>query len=191
MAKLLDRQTIIVAIISILAGFGGFALALLMFSGQQPITQNHFACHLQADTPGGNPVWTVTYRHNKKRKPWLKMIDNLPEDLSPKERCQEIARKLETLKEDGLTSLTYMQNPQEPEENYICVKTKSNYNNCTLLTTFKPGTDPDQIFKAITAPLENTYQTYQQTITQETKVSYSTGDPEIKLKHHLTGGTGK
>ena len=93
---------------------------------------------------------------------------------------------METLKEDGLTSLIYMQNPLKQEENYIYVKTKSNYNNCTLLTTFQPGTDPDQTFRAITAPLEEEYQTYQQTISKGTQVSYSTVGPEIKLKHHLT-----
>ncbi len=71
------------------------------------------------------------HRQDKETKPWLKMVGNLPEDLSPKQRCQAIAEKLETLKEDDSTSLTYMQNPLKQEEYYVCVKTQSSYNNCT------------------------------------------------------------
>ncbi len=191
--KLLDRRTITVATISVLTGLGGFALAVAL-SGQQVFGQkSSFACQLQPDTPGGNEVWTVTYRHEKEVKPWLKMVEGLPEDLSPKERCKEIAQRLEVYHQEGLKSLTYLENPGQPQkEYYVCVKTKASYSNCILLTSLKPGSDPGTTFQAMTAPLTGSKstksQTYKQRIGKGTSVSYTSKDPTIKLKSHLAEG---
>lgn len=106
-----------------------------------PKTAN-FSCEL-IPNPDEGEVWTVMYRKDNKEIPWLNIKATLGDNWSPAERCQEIARRLEERRQDGLTELTYRYDPNTPKQYVICAKTKISGDNCPLLITLKPNADPD------------------------------------------------
>jgi hypothetical protein len=98
-------------------------------------------------------VWTVMYRNDKKKDPWLKIAATLGGNWTPIERCQEIARRLEIYRQDGLTQLTYRSDPNTPKQFVICAKTNVSGDNCPLLVTLKPNTDPYSSLRYMTEKL--------------------------------------
>lgn len=102
--KSFDVAHLAIAIIGILLGIAG--LALTVKAGWVPVmfgNKDRFSCELRPDTVKGGEVWTVMYRNDKGTKPWLKMVTTLGGNWTPSERCQEIARKLELYRQDGLS----------------------------------------------------------------------------------------
>ena len=116
--------------------------------------KDRFFCLLTEDVQRGGDVWTVMYRKNRKNsQPWLKMVTTLGGNWTPFERCQEIARRLEMYREDGLLELTYRSYPNTPNQDVICAKTKKSGANCPLVITLNPGADGYQTLREMTASL--------------------------------------
>jgi Circadian oscillating protein COP23 len=132
----------VLTIISTLVGVIGLYIA---FSNKWPslVIQktDRFSCELMS-YPNEREVWTVMYRNDKEKSPWLKIAATLGSNWTPAERCQEIARRLEIYRQDGLTQLTYRSDPNTPKQFVICAKTKIGGDNCPLLVTLKPDANP-------------------------------------------------
>ncbi|MGD1703820.1 COP23 domain-containing protein [Dapis sp. BLCC M229] len=116
---------------------------------------DRFSCELRQDTNKGKEVWTVMYDNDKKKQPWLGMVIPMGGGWSPERRCQEIERRLENFREDGLVSLGYRDDPDTPQQQVLCVKTKSSGENCPLLMTLDVGMDGYEAFRATTKALKN------------------------------------
>ena len=150
-----NRYKFIVYIFVVLAALLGAASFLRERILVTPTSR--FYCELQADTKRGGEVWTVMYRHDKGRKPWLKMISTLgskgEDEWPPQRRCEEIASRLEGFRQDRLIALTYRNDPATPDQYVICAKTKNSSEDCPLLVTLKPGADPDRAMQEMTEAL--------------------------------------
>lgn len=111
-----------------------------------------FSCELMS-YPNEGEVWTVMYRNDAKKSPWLKIVTTMGDNWTPTERCQEVARRLEIYRQDGLTQLTYRPDPSTPNQPVICAKTKISGDNCPLLITLKPNANAYSSLKYMTETL--------------------------------------
>ena len=175
-----------VAILGLVVGIAGLGLAIHseiipeMFG-----RKDRFDCQLMPDTQSGGEVWTVMYRKYKSQsKPWLKMVTTLGGDWTPKERCQEIARRLDLYRQDGLIKLTYRDDPNTPNQDVICAKTKKSGDNCPLIITLKPGANAYETLREMTDVLiggEGIYQSHDGSTTYR----FSPESPEIYIRDFL------
>ncbi len=125
------------------------------------------------------------YRKNDIDRPWLKMVTTLGGNFTPSKRCQEIASKLEGYREDGLTKLSYRDDPATPKQYMNCAHTKvSGDSNCPLLVTLKPGADPYITLKEMTAALAGGDGVYQNKNGKNVK-GLSPDFPEVNLQDLL------
>ncbi|NEO52391.1 MAG: hypothetical protein F6K54_04440 [Okeania sp. SIO3B5] len=122
---------------------------------------DRFSCELRPDTERGKDVWTVMYDDNKSKQPWLGMVIPMGRVWSPERRCQEIEKRLENFREDGLVSLGYRDDPNTPQQQVLCVKTKLSGDGCPLLMTLDVGTDGYQALRDTTKALRNGRSFYQ------------------------------
>ncbi|NET57786.1 MAG: hypothetical protein F6K47_16990 [Symploca sp. SIO2E6] len=153
---------LLIGIISILLATA--SLAIMVKMEWVPVKfgkQDRFSCDLQPDIATGGEIWTVMYRNDQETKPWLKMVTTLGGNWTPAERCQEIARKLELYRQDGLTMLAYREDPATPSQYVICAYTKLSGDNCPLLITLKPKAEPYETLREMTAALEGSDGVYQ------------------------------
>ncbi|NES18888.1 MAG: hypothetical protein F6K41_08160 [Symploca sp. SIO3E6] len=153
---------LVIGIIGILLATASLAVAVKM----EWVTvifgkQDRFSCDLQPDIATGGEIWTVMYRNDRETKPWLKMVTGLGGNWTPAKRCDEIARKLELYREDGLTKLAYRTDPATPSQYVICAYTKSSGDNCPLLITLKPEAEPYETLREMTAALKGSDGVYQ------------------------------
>ncbi|NEP77295.1 MAG: hypothetical protein F6K39_03385 [Okeania sp. SIO3B3] len=121
---------------------------------------DRFSCELRPDTEIGKDVWTVMYDNDKGKQPWLGMVIPMGRGWSPERRCQEIEKRLENFREDGLISLGYRDNPNTPQQQVLCVKTKLSGDGCPLLITLDVGMDGYQALRDITKALRNGTSSY-------------------------------
>jgi hypothetical protein len=154
-----EKINLAVNIIGALSGTGGFLIALAVYMGWVPVSlvvkeSDRFYCALQPSSTQGKPsstqgkrVWTVMYRYDEGTKPWLKIVSVLGDDWPPEKRCREIAKRLDQYREEGLTELTYQNDPNTPKQYVICAKTKKSGSSCPVLLTLKPGTNPYSILR--------------------------------------------
>ena len=136
----------------LVVGIVGVSIAALAFAHQlytnrdpDPIVSrsSRFYCALQADAQRGGDVWTVMYRYSEKQtKPWLRMVRTMGEDWDTQSRCEEIAKRLEIFREDGLLGLEYRSNPSTPGQYVVCAKTKVSGDSCPVVVTLLPEDDP-------------------------------------------------
>ncbi|NET58801.1 MAG: hypothetical protein F6K47_22425 [Symploca sp. SIO2E6] len=176
---------LIIGIITILLTTAGLAVAVKQ--GWVPVIfgkQDRFSCDLQPDAATGTDIWTVMYRNDYETKPWLKMVTTLGGNWTPGERCQEIARKLELYRQDGLTKLAYRTDPATPSQYVICAHTKLSGDNCPLLITLKPEAEPYETLREMTAALKGSDGVYQNS-NGSTVDTLSRESPEVHLENLL------
>ena len=101
-----------------------------------------FQCAQMPDTKNGGNVWTVMYRKNHELKPWLKMVRSMGNGWDTLNRCQEIAKKMDTYRQDSLMALEYRKEDAVPGQYVICAKTKISGEACSLVLTLMPTDDP-------------------------------------------------
>ena len=118
------------------------------FESSQPkppiVSENaSFRCAQMPDPKhGGGQVWTVMYSKNSKLNPWLKMVRSMGNGWDTSKRCQEIAKKMDTYRQDGLMALEYRKDDAVPGQYVICAKTKISGEACSLVLTLMPTDDP-------------------------------------------------
>ena len=115
--------------------------------------KSRFYCELQADPSQGGEVWSVVYRHEKGRKPWLRMVQEMGGGWDTQKRCNKIAENLNLYREDGLKEFTYRTDPNTPKQYVICAKTKISGNNCPQVLTLMPDDDPYQALRNVAGAL--------------------------------------
>ena len=89
----------------------------------------------------------------KDKKPWLDIVIPMGGGWTPARRCEEIERRLEYFRQDGLDTLEYRKDPNTPEQQVICAKTQLSGNNCLLLLTLDTGVDGYQALVDMTTAL--------------------------------------
>jgi hypothetical protein len=97
-------------------------------------TQIRFTCELN------NGQYTVMYHPESRPSeafPWA-TPSTLGGGWTPERRCNEISRRLEEYRPDGLLE---MQTSQENSYNIVCVTTQRN-SSCRIVFTVPPGQDP-------------------------------------------------
>jgi hypothetical protein len=82
------------------------------------------------------------------------MVNTFGTDWGTPKRCEEIAKRLEGFRKDGLLELTYRNDPNTPNQAVICAITKSSGKNCELLVTLKPGANGYESLKKALEALE-------------------------------------
>ncbi|MDJ0681766.1 MAG: COP23 domain-containing protein [Xenococcaceae cyanobacterium MO_167.B52] len=100
------------------------------------------------------------------------------------ERCQEIARKLDIYREDGLIDFAYRNDPNTPKQQVICAHTKKSGTNCPLVITLKPGADGYETLREMTTALHGGDGIYQNS--DGTKAQISAKSPVINLSNFLS-----
>lgn len=116
---------------------------------------DRFSCELRPDTERGKDVWTVMYDDGKKKQPWLGMVIPMGGSWTPERRCQEIEKRLENFRQDGLISLGYRDDSHTPQQQVLCVKTNLSGDSCPLLMTLDVDTDGYQALRETTKALRN------------------------------------
>jgi len=137
-----NGPVVVVTVLALLAAAG--AGVYYFFNGGLLVSRSsRFYCQLRQDKSLGSDVYTVMYRHDKDRKPWLKMVSTLGGGFTPDKRCEEIARRLEIFRSDGLLEL-YSTLDTQLNQHLICARTKNSGLGCQLLVTLNRGADPDE-----------------------------------------------
>jgi len=158
--NIFDGLNLTIGIIGAVTSVAGLALAYLVATGWTPETpgfgsKDRFSCALQPDTQNGGEVWTVMYRNDQGKKPWLRMVNTFGDDWDTQKRCDVIAQRLEDFRQDGLIGLSYRSDPKTPSQSVICAITKRDRNNCNLLVTLKVSADGYDSLRRITEALKN------------------------------------
>ena len=179
-------KSVMVALITAFAGLAAVGGYYAINSGLLVTYSSRFYCGVQPDASQGGDVYTVMYRHDKGKKPWLKMVSTLGDDWTPNKRCEEIASRLEIFRKDGLTQISYRTDPNTPNQYVICAKTKVSGEGCPLLLTLKPGSDPyETIKKMADALLGDGDGVVQSSKGASPLSSFSRSSPAIDLTNHL------
>lgn len=110
-------------------------------------TATRFTCQLN------NGQYTVMYQPESQPSrffPWATPTA-LGGGWSEQRRCEEISRRLESYRPDGLLELT---TGVENNYNTVCVMTQRNNSSCRIVFTVPPGQDPiltrDRVFENLT-----------------------------------------
>ncbi|WP_256379404.1 COP23 domain-containing protein [Brasilonema octagenarum] len=77
-------------------------------------SKDRFSCALQPDTQNGGEVWMVMYRNDQGTKPWPKMINSFGDGWNTQKRCDTIAQRLESFRQDGLIGFSHRSDPKTP-----------------------------------------------------------------------------
>lgn len=151
------RIVALTAAVSLIVPIGIF---LLNREGTLIPKSSRFSCQSQPDPNGQNPnnpegkdVWTVMYQKEKEKRPWLYLVRSFGGGFDPVRRCDEIASRLEQLRQEGLLNLKYRKDPNTPKQYVICAATKQSGDNCPLLITLGVGDDPEESLKQISGAL--------------------------------------
>ena len=146
---------------------------------------DRFSCELRPDTNKGEEVWTVMYDNGKKKLPWLDMVIPMGGGWSPAKRCEEVERRLEYFRKDGLDSLEYRKDPKTPEQEVICVKTKLSGDSCPLLLTLDVGVDGYQAMGDMTKALRTGKTVEQNSKGKLANSNFSKESPVVYLQPFL------
>lgn len=145
-------------------------------------TQNLFSCQKNTEKKD-QETWSVMYQKN----PWLSLTKTNINSDNLEKSCNEIATTLDKLTKEGLFKLSYNVDSNNKNNYLLCGETKSNLNNCSLITTLKVTENIDKTFQEIAQPLFPKSQTFE-TNSGGTSVTYSTEETtnNINLTPHLT-----
>ncbi|MDJ0660444.1 MAG: COP23 domain-containing protein [Crocosphaera sp.] len=150
-----DKLNLGLAILGAIIGIAG--LGYTIYSDPPKVfildKKSRFYCELQPDPMKGGEVWSVIYRHNKGRKPWLRMVRSMGDGWDTQRRCDDIARRLDIYREDGLIEFNYRTDPNTPKQYVICAKTKVSGDNCPIILTLMPDDNPYEALREVAGAL--------------------------------------
>ncbi|MBO3462071.1 COP23 domain-containing protein [Aetokthonos hydrillicola Thurmond2011] len=151
----LRTSNLIIGLLGLLIAIASFSTDWFRNWTPELFRQTRFSCTLQLDTQKGGEVWTVMYRNDKEVKPWLRMVNSFGDGWDTRTRCDEITKRLEGFRQDGLLRFSYRTDPKTPKQDVICVHTKLDPQNCNLLVTLKPGADGYDSLRRMTMAIQN------------------------------------
>ena len=104
---------------------------------------------------------------------------------TPARRCEEIERRLEYFRQDGLYTLEYRKDPNTPQQEVICAKTRLSGNNCPLLLTLDEKVDGYQALADMTTALLSDETFEQNSEAKLANSSFSRESPVVYLEPFL------
>ncbi|NEO53778.1 MAG: hypothetical protein F6K54_12230 [Okeania sp. SIO3B5] len=141
---------------------------------------DRFSCELKLDGNKNKQVWTLMYDNDKGKHPWLGIVIPMGEYWTPAKRCEKIEERLEYFRKDGLLSIESRRDPNTPEQEVICAKTKLSGDSCPLLLTLDVGVDGYQAMVDMTKALFDG-----STVYQGTNADFSRESPVLDLGNFL------
>jgi len=172
---------LIISGVSLLVDVGN--LGINIFRDRSPALvkkTDRFSCELPKDTN----VWTVMY-DNGKKQPWLGMVIPMGGGWTPARRCEEIERRLEYFRQDGLLSLEYRDDSNTPKQKVICAKTKLSGDGCPLLLTLDVEVDGYEVLRKMTEALRSGERVDQNTEGKLANSNFSRELPVVYLQPFL------
>jgi len=166
-ARFWKKAGAIAAILSTLAAAAGSLLDWVTFAEgkeEKLVVEktDRFWCEQKFDRNRGKDIWTVMYDNDKDiPQPWLGMVIPMGGGWTELKRCEAIADRLEKFRQDGLLAIDYRSDPNTPQQEVICVKTKLSGNGCPLLLTLDLGVDGYGALRDITGGLRSGTTVYQ------------------------------
>jgi hypothetical protein len=146
---------------------------------------DRFSCQLRDYPEEKSRLFTVMYRSEKGTQPWMRIVNTFGDDWGTPKRCDEIVKRLESYRKDGLLELTYRKEPNTPEQAVICAITKSSGNNCELLVTLTPKADGYESLKKALVALETGNTVDQNTNGGSSATTLSPDSPSVPLINFL------
>ncbi len=151
-----------IPIISLLMDVGSLGIEIVQSWSPLLVKKtDRFYCELREDTNINGQVWTVMYDNGNNRQPWLGMLRAMDGNWKPLERCERVAGRLNSFREDGLVALEYRDDSKTPNQEVICAKTQLSGDACPLLLTLDVGVDGYQALRDIIEALRNGTTVYQ------------------------------
>ncbi|GGA58881.1 COP23 domain-containing protein [Okeania sp. KiyG1] len=141
---------------------------------------DRFSCELKLDGNKNQKVWTVMYDNDKGKHPWLGIVIPMGGGWTPAKRCEKIEERLEYFRKDGLLSIESRRDPNTPEQEVICAKTKLSGDSCPLLLTLDVEVDGYQAMVDMTKALFDG-----STVYQGTHPDFSRESPVLDLGNFL------
>ncbi len=179
----------IILLLSVIAGIGSFILDIISFRNGSPQLivkkSDRFSCELRMDTTRGKDVWTVIYDSDKRIQPWLGIVIPMGGGWTPARRCEEIERRLDNYRQDGLVALFSRTVLNTPGQEVICAKTLSNGNNCSLVLTLNVGVDGYVALQDMTEALRTGETVYHSDEAIASNSQFSPQSPFIYLEPYL------
>ncbi|AFY38689.1 hypothetical protein Lepto7376_2409 [[Leptolyngbya] sp. PCC 7376] len=171
--------------------FGAAAIASLTIvliwgvswkTGRNVLKSRQFSCEKLSEPQSSELLWTVVFQNGGEEKPWLRMISGLEGDVTPEQRCEEIAHTLDVNFADQLQALFYRPNPATPNRHAVCVQTAAHGDSdCANLVILKENIEPQRFFERFTVDLQEFAK--QPSSTQQTQsngaiATFSTGEEQ-------------
>ena len=103
----------------------------------------------------------------------------------PGKRCEEIDRRLDNYRQDGLVALFSRKDPNTPGQEVICAKTLTNGNNCSLVLTLDVGVDGYAALRDMTEALRTGKTVYHNDEAIAANSKFSPESPIIYLEPYL------
>ncbi|MCL1469265.1 COP23 domain-containing protein [Argonema antarcticum] len=116
-------------------------------------SDSRFYCQLEADPNRGGEVWTVMYRSDKGTKAWLRMVRSMGNGFNTQKRCEEISRRLDIYRLDGLIGFDFRTDPNTSKQYVLCAKTTISNTGCPLVLTLMPKDDPYEELRKVAGAL--------------------------------------
>lgn len=177
--------SIVISIIGLLLDVVGLSIDIVQGRPTLLIKKtDRFYCELLQDTKKGKAVWTVTYDHDKSKKPWLGIDITMGGGWSRPKRWEEIQRRLENFRDDGILSLEYRKYLNTPKQEVICVNTKLS-SNCLLLLTLDLEIDGYKALEKMTKALGYGTTVYHNDQEKSVNSNFSRESPVISLSPFL------
>lgn len=144
---------------------GGLAIAFLTTGlivgvsqklGRNVLKPRQFSCMRMAEAESGELLWTVIVKRGIGTKPFLRMISGMEGDVTPDQRCKDVAATLDRHYSDQLQTLFFRPNPATPTRHAVCVQTVAHSDDdCANLVILKSNIDPQHFFERFTIDLQN------------------------------------
>lgn len=142
---------------AVLAALGVTIAAIQLYIGFPKLfvaQRSEFYCALSPNPTNGGEDWVVMYRNGQGHtKVWLRMVRSMGGGFDPQRRCDEVAKRLNIYKEDGLLAFDYRPDPDTPNQYVVCAKTRVSADNCPLVLTLMPEDDPYESLRRIAGAL--------------------------------------
>lgn len=187
-----QSNNLLLTCLTIAIGLLSFACSNQNQSLESKEIKKQFSCE-KSTAKTAQETWTVMYKKTATEiKPWLNLTKTNIESDNLEKTCNEIAKNLDQLTQQGLFQINYHIAPQDQNKYLLCGKTKNKPNECAVIIPFKETKNIDKAFQEITQPLQEVSNNNKQPTYQKeqggTSITYSAQETTnvINLTSHLT-----
>ena len=133
----------------------GLIFGVSQKTGRNVLKPRQFGCTRMPEAQSGELLWTVMVKRGDAPKPFLRIISGMEGDVTPDQRCKEVAATLDRHYGNQLKSLFYRPNPATPNRHSVCIQTIQHQGeDCANLIILKSNIDPQRFFERFTVDLQ-------------------------------------